>query len=71
MIQHAISDTKLIDFSFAKNAVAGLPGIAPGLVLCTWIILQVDWISFSGVLQPVFLLVGEVKMITLHAIKMD
>ena len=47
--------------SFFRSRYAGHAGLALGVTLTLWIIIQVWWISLSSILQPLFLLVGLVN----------
>lgn len=44
--------------SFAGIRFAGIAGLILGILLCTWIMVQVWWIGLISALQPVFLLIG-------------
>lgn len=45
-------------YSFMKRPFAGPLGIILGIIMCLWIILQVNWIGLTSFLQPLFLIVG-------------
>lgn len=45
-------------FSILGKPAAGRAGLALGLILCLWIIIQVWWITQSSFMQPLFFAVG-------------
>jgi hypothetical protein len=49
--------------SFRKKVFAGITGLASGVILCLWIILQVYWIGLTSFLQPLYLIVGVAEAV--------
>jgi hypothetical protein len=46
-----------------KKEVSGFIGIVFGIFLMVWIVLQIYWIGYSSILQPVFFLVGLIEAV--------
>jgi hypothetical protein len=49
--------------SFRKKKIGGITGLALGIILCLWIILQVYWIGLSSLLQPLYFIVGMAEAV--------
>jgi len=58
VIVHGFGNIVLAVLSFRKQAIAGTSGLAMGIVLCLWIVIQVYWIGLTSFLQPMFLIIG-------------
>lgn len=44
--------------SIKKLLVAGKLGLLLGLILCSWIIIQICWIGLGSFMQPLFFIIG-------------
>jgi hypothetical protein len=49
--------------SFIKIEVSGFLGLAFGIILMVWIVLQVYWMGYGSILQPVYFILGGVEAI--------
>jgi hypothetical protein len=49
--------------SFIGKKSAGLTGLALGILLSLWIVIQVYWIGYWSFLQPLFLVIGLVNSV--------
>lgn len=47
--------------SFFRSKYAGYAGVALGIMLILWIVVQVLWISLSSFLQPLFFVIGIIN----------
>jgi hypothetical protein len=63
LIVHGFGNVAGAILSFRKNRIAGKTGLALGLILCVWIIIQVYCIGLSSFMQPMFLLIGVAEAI--------
>jgi hypothetical protein len=48
---------------FFKHPVSGFLGILFGFILMLWIVLQVYWIGYGSILQPVYFILGGVEAV--------
>jgi hypothetical protein len=49
--------------SFIKIKVSGFLGLAFGIILMVWVVLQVYWIGYENILQPVYFILGGVEAV--------
>lgn len=57
-IVHGFGNVGGAVLSIMGKSVAGKAGIALGIILCLWIVIQVWWISLSSFMQPLFFGIG-------------
>lgn len=58
LIVHGFGNVFGAILSIGKKYAAGITGLALGIIMILWIIIQVYWIGLSSFMQPLFFCIG-------------